>query len=99
MNSAILDLKTSFTKFTNDEKTTELDELWQENQKLKDENNALTERIYMCALRILQNDVNHQAEQWAINKNSRSGKKKDGARSTKTSVHNEHESGNPLGVT
>ena len=36
-NSAILDLKASSTKLTNDEKTTELEKLRQENQKLKDE--------------------------------------------------------------
>ena len=52
----------------------------------------------ICSLRILQDDVNHQAEQWSINKNSRSSKKKDGARSTKTSAHDEHESNNPFGV-
>ena len=52
----------------------------------------------ICSLRILQDDVNHQAEQWSINKNSRSGKKKDGARSTKTSAHDEHESNNPFRV-
>ena len=44
----------------------------------------------ICSLRILQDDINHQAEQWSINKNSRSGKKKDGARSTKTSAHDEY---------
>ena len=52
----------------------------------------------ICSLRILQDDVNHQAEQWSINKNSRSSKKKDGARSTKTSAHDEYESNNPFGV-
>ncbi len=102
--------------------TTKRPQNWKNyGKKIKDENNALTERVnnlayilsdlnnkakiaedekasLICALRILQDDVNHQAEQRSINKNSRSGKKKDGARSTKTSAHDEYESGNPLGV-
>jgi cell division protein FtsB len=44
-NSAILDLTVSSTKLTNNEKTSKLEKLRQENQKLKDENNALAERV------------------------------------------------------
>ena len=51
----------------------------------------------ICSLRILQDEFNHQAEQWSINRNSRSGKKTDGARSTRTSAHDEYESNNPFG--
>ena len=44
-NSAILDLTVSSTKLTNNEKTSKLEKLRQENKKLKDENNALAERV------------------------------------------------------
>ena len=67
------------------------------NNKVKIAEDEIASLI--CSLRILQDDVNHQTEQWSINKNSRSGKKKDGARSTKTSAHDEFESNNPFGMT